>query len=103
MSRNVQKIRKSLIAGTVATIAVALTVAMAVSATASTPRLENHHKNSCVTFVVGFRTVTGHEADEMITVCGTGLKRDQYCELQGTIPFGAPGAKIACIPAKRQS
>ena len=56
-----------------------------------------HPAKACVTYFYGFRTPTGHEADEPMQMCGTGAKGDMQCE--GNQPPG-PGARFECYAIK---
>jgi hypothetical protein len=87
--------RKLIIAAAVA----ALACGSATAATAASAATPEHGRPACVVVTFGWRTVTGHEADEPVTVCGTGLRHDVVCEVNEPMQ---PGAVADCWALRPQ-
>lgn len=73
------------------TIAAAVLLACGVSTAALAATSAPRARSSCVAVTFGWRTSTGHEADEQITMCGTDLRRDQICNVNEPLQPGAIG------------
>lgn len=77
-------------------IALALLLATSASASAGRPAGHSHgrHSQTCQTVTFGWRTVTGHEADVPVTVCGLPIRQAYDCQLSKPLQ---PGTVAQCF------